>query len=173
MKNTLNQRNDLLPRDMNQLSSRKPLNPITTAAISTSFGLADVNKGNMRLAKRHPCKLRRSSSCMRQVSRIDSPAPRPVRGVCMRAFPLEVHALQSPSSSLLFEFPAPRHPPFCTRGRCTCVHKQTCCYRSTPPLSLSRIGADFYRRGDSRGKFIKSPPLPSVPHTASARFHGD
>lgn len=43
------------------------------------------------------------------------------------------------------------------------VHKQTCCYRPSPPLSLSRIGADFYRRGDSRGKFIKPPPpLPSV-----------
>lgn len=46
---------------------------------------------------------------------------------------------------------------------CTRVHKQTCCYRPSPPLSLSRIGADFYRRGDSRGKFIK-PPLLLLPY---------
>lgn len=34
-------------------------------------------------------------------------------------------------------------------------------------------GADFYRRDDSRGKFIKSPPLPFRGHIARARFHGD
>lgn len=72
---------------------------------------------------------------------------------CGRAAAFFVAALRvscSPALSLL------------QRGQCKCVHKQTCCYRSSPPLSLSRIGADFYRRGDSRGKFIKSPPLPSV-----------
>lgn len=47
---------------------------------------------------------------------------------------------------------------------CTRVHKQTCCYRPSPPLSLSRIGADFYRRGDSRGKFIKPPLLLLLPY---------
>lgn len=53
------------------------------------------------------------------------------------------------------------------------VHKQTCCYRPSPPLSLSRIGADFYRRGDSRGKFIKPPPpLPSVGTQAARAFTG-
>lgn len=66
----------------------------------------------------------------------------------------------------------------CALGAVSCrvfvrVHKQTCCYRPSPPLSLSRIGADFYRRGDSRGKFIKPPPpLPSVGTQAARAFTG-
>lgn len=45
-----------------------------------------------------------------------------------------------------------------------------------PRRYLSRAsGADFYRRGDSRGKFIKPPP-PAAPLSSRGhimRFHGD